>query len=283
MADNEDSELLEPDALTGKAVGISVSESPDLPQLGLLEDHFRLALAEIARTVLVSGGDIYYGGHLRPDGYTVFLLEELQKYGRRDKPLKICLNWAEHQSMTQGQVKDQREQIGLFGDLIFLDKQGKPMAEKDKDYEQGADISDEDRSMALTGLRHFLASSTNARVLIGGKNSGFQGAMPGLVEEMLYSIRSCQPVFLAGGFGGITSDILKVVCPEHVEWFPERKSALEERTTTGLALLQDAFIAEEWSNDLNGLTDEENALLAATYRPSELAALVGLGLGRLQV
>jgi hypothetical protein len=77
--------LLPHDALRGIQVGISVSKSPDLARLGLLEAHFRLALGEIARVVLVSGGGLIYGGHLNPEGYTAFLvsrvINSLRKYG----------------------------------------------------------------------------------------------------------------------------------------------------------------------------------------------------------
>jgi hypothetical protein len=58
--------LLPSEGLRGARIGISVSDSPDLDRLGLLEIHFRLALAEIG--VLVSGGTLAYGGHLRRDG-----------------------------------------------------------------------------------------------------------------------------------------------------------------------------------------------------------------------
>lgn len=48
--------LLGPDALREVRVGVSVSESPDLGRLGLVETHFRLALGEIARVILLGGG-----------------------------------------------------------------------------------------------------------------------------------------------------------------------------------------------------------------------------------
>lgn len=54
--------LLPPDALRGMRLGISVSESTDLGRLGLLEEHFRLALGEITRVVLVSGGGSHMAG-----------------------------------------------------------------------------------------------------------------------------------------------------------------------------------------------------------------------------
>src|SRR5437764_74799 len=49
------STLLAPDALSGVQIALSASESPDLLRLGLLDTHFRLALAETARSVLVGG------------------------------------------------------------------------------------------------------------------------------------------------------------------------------------------------------------------------------------
>jgi len=280
MSGSTDEDLLGPESLKGLSVGVSVSESADLARMGLLEGHFRLALAEIARTVLVSGGCLYYGGHLRPDGYTVFLLEELQKYGRRDKPLKVCLNWAEHKNMSKEQIADQRELMGLFGELVFLDRVGNPLAQQDLENDGDHRISDEERAQSLTGLRRYLAKTTDARVLLGGKRTGFQGAMPGLVEEMICSIETGQPAFLAGGFGGVTLDILRVISPELVEWWPFEEDQPDERTQAGLDAIRDAASASDWQLVSNGLSEADNAILAATYRPSEIAALIGIGLGR---
>src|ERR1700689_331680 len=88
--------LLPRNALSGCCIAISASESADFGRLGLVETHFKLALAEIARSVLVSGGKLAYGGHLNLDGYTGFLIDELQRYSRRDRPLRVCLAWPEH-------------------------------------------------------------------------------------------------------------------------------------------------------------------------------------------
>ena len=116
-------EILPPNALTGIRLGISVSDSPDLARLGLLETHFCLALGEIARCVLVSGGHLTYGGHLQPDGYTVFLIHELYRYSRRDRPLRICLAWPEHRKLSVSAIKEQQKAFGpIRENLIFLTK-----------------------------------------------------------------------------------------------------------------------------------------------------------------
>jgi len=185
--------LLPAEALRGTRIGISVSESPDLEQLGLLEIHFRLALAEIARCVLVSGGTLAYGGHLSPDGYTTFVMQELQKYGRRDSPLLVCLAWQEHRKLKLSELRASQEDLGLLGRIVLL-----------------------------------------------GVDDG--------------------------------------------NWLPHRTGGPPDdpRWMVGQARLVDRAKQEGWSGLNNGLTDDENRRLAASHRPSDIAALVSLGLGRLR-
>src|SRR5215470_6521704 len=120
-------ELLPSDILRGARIAISVSETPDLARLGLLEIHFRLALGEIARCVLVSGGTLAYGGHLRQEGYTTFLIQELQKYGRRDSPLLVCLAWQEHRELKLSELAERQDRLGLLGRIVCLDPDGGEM------------------------------------------------------------------------------------------------------------------------------------------------------------
>ncbi|WP_027263373.1 hypothetical protein [Sedimentitalea nanhaiensis] len=51
-AEQHRTDLLSADALHGKQLGLSVSDSPDLDRLGLLDTHFRMTLGELARTVI---------------------------------------------------------------------------------------------------------------------------------------------------------------------------------------------------------------------------------------
>ena len=66
---------------TVPAVGISVSESPDLGVLGLSGGHLRDAMAEIALHLLASGRSLAYGGDLRQHGFTELLAELVGRYG----------------------------------------------------------------------------------------------------------------------------------------------------------------------------------------------------------
>lgn len=275
--------LLPPNALNGRRLGVSVSESTDLARLGLLEIHFRLALGEIARCVLVSGGQIAYGGHLDPEGYTAFLVQELHRYSRRDRPLKIYLAWQEHRKLSLNEIKDQKDSLGLYGEITCLAPDGNPLDPvKDRTEEASPESEESVCIQSLSSLRRYMADNTDGRIFIGGRREGFQGNLPGLVEEAIMAVEKRQPIYLAGGFGGITIDIVKALGVDDGSWFPERLDTPtpDERLRKGLNILSDFPAQEGWAGLQNGLSDDENRYLAATHRPSEIAALISLGLGR---
>src|SRR3974390_3045194 len=66
--------------LAGRAVAVSVSDSPDLAFLGFGEQHLRDATSEVARHLLIAGAHLLYGGDLRPGGFTEVLLELIARY-----------------------------------------------------------------------------------------------------------------------------------------------------------------------------------------------------------
>lgn len=274
--------LLPPDALRNKSLGISASDSPDLDKLGLSDTHFRITIGELTRTVIVAGGLLYYGGDLRPEGITPFLIEELHRYGRRDRPLKVCLAWTVHRSMSAEEITEKKKLLGLFGEIYLLSLNGKRLEESDYEPPQQT-FTSEERAISLSGLRTFMADNTDARIVLGGEREGFQGSMPGIFEEVLLSIERRQALYLAGGFGGATLDVIRTLRSADAQWFPSLQNQLSpnERTVKSLEKINTTVAAMKWDGYENGLSNEENSLLAASYRPNEIAALVGKGLGQL--
>ena len=279
----ERSKLLPPDALKGVRLGISVSESPDLMRLGLLESHFRLAIGEIARCVLVSGGHLAYGGHLDPGGYTAFLIKELERYSRRDRPLLVCLAWTIHRAIPLSQLVKEIRDLGLYGTIECLDRNGSlidPATSRTESpvHERDSNVQRE----SLSALRRHMCEVTRGRVFIGGRKSGFQGEMPGVLEEAILSVQAGQPIYLAGGFGGVTLDIAYLLGIDTGDWLPRLHEAVapDQRLVNGLERLVELANRQGRESLNNGLTREENRKLAASHRPSEIAALVSIGLGR---
>jgi hypothetical protein len=280
---HKDAQLLPSNALKDIRLGVSVSDSPDLARLGLLEAHFRLALGEIARCVLVSGGCLAYGGHLHPDGYTTFLEQELQRYNRRDRPLLICLAWQEHRGLSVDDLKNRQDALGLYGKIVCLGSDGNVTDPyQDRPNEPIPETNSDVFRQSLTAMRHYMAQNTHGRIFIGGRRHGFQGDMPGVLEEALIALDAGQPIYLAGGFGGVTTDISEALGVDDGSWLPKRSdmAMADERLKKGLDKLAENRMSEDWAGLRNGLDDDENRQLAASHRPSEIAALISLGLGR---
>lgn len=275
-------QLLATDALKDVRIALSASESPDFQRLGLLDTHFRLALAEIARSVLVGGGKLAYGGHLDPSGYTAYLVNELHRYSRRDEPLLICLPWPVHRSVTLSFLSKQKNDLGLFGEIICLDADGNAIKpDVGRAEEESPETDTEVRQRGLTAMRRYVAKQCNGLVVLGGRKAGFQGRIPGILEEVLSFLAARKPVYLAGGYGGAALEAAGTIEPAAATWLPAiGLEASDPRLTQGLAEITAVVSARGWAALDNGLTDDENRALASTHRPSEIAALVSLGLGR---
>jgi hypothetical protein len=171
-----------------RRIGVSVSESADLHRLGLDERHLRLALGEVGRVVIRAGHFLVYGGHLDPEGYTAFLEFEMDRYGRTDRPLQLVVGWSEHRRLTLTELRRHKENLQLKARITYLDAAGAPIAVdvgRGQDPEPVADVP-----AALTALRRYLVSETDARVLIGGREHDYHGEMPGIVEEALLAIEA---------------------------------------------------------------------------------------------
>ncbi len=285
MAGEREPGLVGPRALAGVRVGVSVSDSPDLARLGLDESHVRIALGELARAVLVAGGELAYGGRLDPAGYTAFLQGELERYAQRhDQPLVVYLAWQEHRALSLAELDAADTNLGMHGRIVCLDAKGAPIDASEERGDAPEPVEDPAiRAHALTCLRRRLAQETGARVALGGRRSGFQGAMAGIVEELLIAIEAGQPVFLAAGFGGATWDAARALGLLSAEWpdLAGPAAEIDARHADGLAELLEAARGAGWHATSNGLDEQENRRLVASHRASEVASLVALGLGRL--
>lgn len=63
----------------------------------------------------------------------------------------------------------------------------------------------------LHRLRWHINAQCVARVVIGGKTSGYWGRFPGILEEILLAIQSRKPVYVIGGFGGTATAVGEIL------------------------------------------------------------------------
>jgi hypothetical protein len=117
--------LISRDALSGKKVALSVSESADLSRLGLTEQHCRLVVAEVGRAIMLAGGTVVYGGRLNPGGYTEILIEEAQRFSSGRPALEITLAESEYRKLTAEELMAADRNLGDIGRLTLVSESRK--------------------------------------------------------------------------------------------------------------------------------------------------------------
>ena len=259
---------------TTPTVAISISESPDMAVFGVSDGHLQDAMAEIALHLLSSGMSLAYGGDLRANGFTELLFELVVRY--RDHPhhsgkitVTDYLAWPVHIRMTADDLAAFTASHEKVAHLVFLALDGSRL-EREQWLELPVHEPDDNEwAEGLTAMRLVMRKETQARIVLGGRVKDYKGRMPGIAEETLLSLQSSQPVFLLGGFGGCTRDIAETI--GLVDPWAGSRSNWEGRP---------CFEIYSASDLNNGLSDEDNAILAQTPHIHQAVTLVSRGLRR---
>lgn len=278
--------------LEGKNVAISISESPDSDILGIGKAMFEDLSVELARHLLISGAHLVYGGDLRPGGFTELFKDLTYQYGiyEKDKTLKNYftnyLAWPIYIGMsptTQAEYKSCRVicQKATIPDTIptGLHDLMLPPTTVDNLYYWAE---------SLKAMRQEMESNIDARIILGGRVTGFKGYMPGLYEEAINAANAKHPIYLLGGFGGAALRLIKLIKGETTSEklfeeccsnrsYQEFVSYLDKEKGEMNFKALDIFV-----NNMrvlnNGLSDEENDRLFVTTNVTEIIALVLKGL-----
>lgn len=268
----KDPTLVSTNALKGVAVAISVSDSVDLPRLGLTQAHCELAVAELARAIFIAGGLIIYGGRLIPAGFTDILLDEARRYRADRDALVLCVPEPEHRKLSDDELRRRDSELHTSARLVLLGADGEPVAIGDRSSEG----STADAASALSAMRQHITNRTTARVVVGGRLRGYKGAAPGIVEEAQMSVRASQPLYIAGGFGGAAAALSRALGCDDGTWFPD---GYPEGADDHAQLLQELGYEAEGAERISpGLNACERAQLAASHRPGDIASLVVRGI-----
>jgi len=203
-------------------VGISISDfqSDGFSMTHIHPDHLVRLSQDLARHLLARSAVLLYGGDLREDGFTEFILDEASILRERLKELEPHvenhLAWPLYVSSEEiiawrARYNDVMETIehsipkdvveGLSDD-VFL-----PPSSPENLYVW---------SRCLTEMREKLISSSGARICAGGKLSGYKGKMPGVLEEIFIALKQEKPIFLLGAFGGVVGEVCKVIHSKEV-------------------------------------------------------------------
>lgn len=274
--------------LKGKSVAVSVSEVPNSDVLGYGTDMIRDLTIELSRHLLIAGANMIYGGDLRRGGYTELFSDMSLQYknyqGNVDRDTFFFRNffaWPTYLSFTN---KMRLQYVNSRVNPVFVECPEEYKGDTSKPIAPVNNDNNYIYALALLKMRRQMETETNARVILGGRTSGFSGFMPGVIEEFIQSAMAGHPIYLLGGFGGAVSlitslinkeknveDVIKEACEEtryadfmsfcHNQSIDMGYNKLKEIVANGIDCLN------------NGLENEDNYIL---FQSTDVIEIVGL-------
>ncbi|MFT5103896.1 MAG: hypothetical protein ACI86C_001557 [Candidatus Latescibacterota bacterium] len=267
--------ITEQNCFSQNRIGISISDVQDdgFSRNHIHSDHLIRLAQDLGRHLLARSATLIYGGDLRPDGFTEFILDEASILKERvggDLPkIENHLAWPLYISKPEivawrakySQVmktKEHKIPEDIFNGIaldVFL-----PPDTPENSYIW---------SRCLTEMREQSIAASTARICAGGKLAGYKGKMPGVLEEILIALKEARPIYLLGAFGGATSDVCSFILGGKVpESFTE---SWQVSHNEGYSDLQNYARTHEHNCDYNQTVEVVQA-----YSLSDLASRSGL-------
>jgi len=279
--------------LNGKKIAISVSLNDDLEKKGFSEQHLNDISIEIARYIIANDGAAMYGGDLRVGGFTYYFSELSNQYKKpNDKSFKF-INYFVFPN-TKALTREVRiDFMSKQIDVKVVELPKEIDVDENKDYRPFE--NNKDRFIlceCFKNMRIQMAKDCNARILVGGKVSGYLGYMPGVIEEALFTFLEKKPFFLVGGFGGATDKLIRWIKGENAAELTDDFQYNTEFQKGYMEFIKDKYeypnyksIKEAFSNcdvkmlsELNKLSVEENEILFESKNIHEIVYLIMKGL-----
>jgi hypothetical protein len=212
--------LWEPSELNSLAkikLGISISDRNDnaFSQTHIHEDQLVRLAQEVARHSLARSATLIYGGDMRQDGFTKFILDEaiILKERLRDSIIHIENHMAWPLYIEDGKLTAWRAE---YSEIMSTCEHALP-SDVSAGISESVFLPPNSTSnsyiwsRSLTSMRESSISASTVRICAGGKTSGYKGKMPGVLEEIMIAIAFNKPIFLLGGFDGVVGDVCKAI------------------------------------------------------------------------
>ena len=283
--------------LNGRRIAISVSVCEEIEFLGLSTQHLDDISIEIARYLIVNGATMLYGGDLRHGGFTRLFSELSYQYKYLSDKERRFVNYFPFPNSKAVTLDDKANFIKQQVEPIILEVP-KHLGEIDTEKEYKPFVNVHDRfvySECFADMRVRMANDCNARIVLGGKQKGYLGYLPGIIEEAYHTLAAKKPIYILGGFGGAARSLAHVILGKQLkeltnefhydsEFLKEFRRYCQDKAITPIDFdVVSKFFQEntiEHLSEQNGLSVEENKILFESTNIHELVFLIIKGLKR---
>lgn len=182
-------------------IGLSISETEEIQNAKDLMYKFIEAVIEITRYLIIYNYNINYAGDVTYSGKIniselIFDFSRGYNYLLQDNTTRAW-NWVLRSKLDSIYKK----KMAIYSPNIEV--------KVVKDYINQEAVNYEMAN--LSHLRIITAGENHIQIFIGGKVKGFRGYIPGVLEELIYCINNDKPIFLIGGFGGVTRIVVNAI------------------------------------------------------------------------
>lgn len=184
-------------SLSSLHVSLSLSTSPDLETLGLPVNADVTAIGDISKALLAEGMTIHTGLDMRPCGGGEAILQAAVTHGR-EKSIVLHANQY-YETGLETATSTTKDAIDKF-----VEVEPAPMYSTILNLDSQAQV-------IMSHVRHDMINATVVHIFAGGAVQGYGGPFSGIVEECWYALAREDAVYLLGGFGGATADLISIL------------------------------------------------------------------------
>ena len=204
-------------------IGISISDPEEdaIVEVGQYKEHLIQLSMDLAKNIIARNGNLIYGGDLRQNGFTEYIIDAAKilysdkKYS--EPHIKNYIVYPIYKNDDE-KVKKWKADHKRYAKMENV-KIPKSISEMIENKNETTSVVENNYiwSVCLTGMRKSMIKECDYRIAAGGKFTNYKGIMPGVLEEILIAVDMKKPLYLLGGFGGVVSDVCKIMTISNTE------------------------------------------------------------------
>lgn len=280
--------------LQDRKIAISISETQEAITKGIGKTMFDDLSVEIARHLLVAGASLVYGGDLRVGGFTKLFCELSCQYGIKEKSDTDTIYFTNYFAWPIYNLLSKNDFAEFKHSRVKIVKTGIPEGISQENQNEFIEPNTSGNMFfwanSLSIMRKEMEKNIDARIILGGRTEKFKGCMPGIFEEAVCSVHQEHPIYLLGGFGGASAQIVSLMKGETTadKLFEEAKTDEDYKNLVDYYKSNDMpeinydelkiFENKDFQILRNGLNDDENEILFNSINIPEIISLILKGI-----